>query len=331
MTSDEQVDPKTHFPRAIASQGREYFRFPGYRCLGIAIWLALTYAPLYVARTFSNELNSMFAYSDVLSELVIVSTLACIVYTSTFCVMGIIYSMKHPFFEKFKSNTQSWPWELDPEGWPAERTRQMTRTYFNILVLNGGIGSLIGYFGLNEFNTNFDDLPSYPTMMSHLVLCFLLGDLVFYCGHRLMHHPKCYWMHKKHHEADNPTVTNAMSVSPFEFIFVDYLVGFPGVMVLGAQLHYVTIVSLFLWLWYSNLDDHFGYEFPWMWTKIFPWSTTNTFHNFHHMTNEGNFAAHTMLWDSIFGTNAKFIDTFENQASLRKDNTGTTQIKFKTD
>jgi hypothetical protein len=71
MNSDTQVDPKTHLPKAVAGQSHEYFRFPVYRCIGIALWLAMTYFPMYIAKNFSQELNALFAYSDTIAQLVI--------------------------------------------------------------------------------------------------------------------------------------------------------------------------------------------------------------------------------------------------------------------
>jgi len=66
-----------------------------------------------------------------------------------------------------------------------------------------------------------------------------------------------------------------------------------------------------VWQILSNIDDHSGYEFPFIPSKILPFGTSNTFHNYHHLMNIGNYAAHLLVWDSIFGTCVDFQDHFE--------------------
>jgi len=122
-----------------------------------------------------------------------------------------------------------------------------------------------------------------------------------------------------------------MSVHPLEWWFVDVGIVAPGVLILGSNLHVVTYLTLMLWAQIGNLDDHFGYDFPWMFTKIFPWSTSNTFHNYHHLVNIGNYAAHMVWWDSIFGTCGHYMEHFDKQEGLKKDKNSITQIRLKTD
>lgn len=180
-------------------------------------------------------------------------------------------------------------------------------------------------------NTDFSQLPSYTTLIPQVVYAYIVADFCFYWLHRLAHHPKFYWIHKVHHEAINTTVYNAMSVHPLEWWFVDVAIWAVGVTTLGNNLHVVTYLTIIMWGQLSNLDDHFGYEFPWMCTKPFPWNTTNTFHNYHHLVNIGNYAAHMVWWDSIFGTCGNYIEHFETQEELKKDKSSITQIKLKTE
>lgn len=162
-----------------------------------------------------------------------------------------------------------------------------------------------------------------------MTFAYFFADLFFYWGHRLAHHPRFYWVHKVHHEAVNTTVYNAMSVHPLEWWLIDVMTVTPGVLILWDKFHVVSYLSFMLWSQIGNLDDHFGYEFPWMFTKILPWSANNTFHNYHHLVNIGNFSAQMIWWDSIFGTCVNYVGDLETQEGLKKDKTAMTQIKIK--
>lgn len=43
-------------------------------------------------------------------------------------------------------------------------------------------------------------IPSLPTLFFETALFFLVNDFVFYWSHRLLHHPRLYKIHKKHHQ-----------------------------------------------------------------------------------------------------------------------------------
>jgi sterol desaturase/sphingolipid hydroxylase (fatty acid hydroxylase superfamily) len=330
-SSDDRINPKELLPRGLASNAKEYSLFPGYKLIGICLFFLMTYTPLHLGRTFSKELAYCFTHHETATTLALVSIIPFLVYTSVFLIMGLVYTIKHPFFEKFRSNSESWPWEKDPAGWPAERLKQLTRTYINITGLNFIVTAVFCYLDVNRWSTDFENLPSYPLLLVQVFFCYTMADFSFYWLHRLSHHPKIYWIHKHHHEALNTTVINSMSVHPLEWLFVDFALVLPGVILLDDKVHYVTLISFYLWLWFSNLDDHLGYDFPWGFTKIFPWSTSNTFHNYHHLVNIGNYAAHMVIWDSIFGTNKNFVEHFEHDEKNKKDKTGPTQIKLKSE
>ena len=100
---------------------------------------------------------------------------------------------------------------------------------------------------------------------------------------------------------------------------------------LDKNLNHITYITFLIWLYIGNLDDHFGYDFPWMCSKAFPFSATDTFHNYHHLANIGNYSAHTMLWDSIFGTCSNYVKHLDEQDELKKDKGEMTRIKLKAD
>eukprot|EP00929_Paragymnodinium_shiwhaense_P072645 TRINITY_DN36870_c0_g1_i2.p1 TRINITY_DN36870_c0_g1~~TRINITY_DN36870_c0_g1_i2.p1 ORF type:complete len:375 (+),score=24.31 TRINITY_DN36870_c0_g1_i2:76-1200(+) len=52
-----------------------------------------------------------------------------------------------------------------------------------------------------------------------LALCRVGLDFLFYAGHRAIHHPKLYWIHKKHHEHNNVSLS-----TNYHFSFLDMVV-----------------------------------------------------------------------------------------------------------
>ena len=132
-------------------------------------------------------------------------------------MMNIIYSLKHPFFEQFRSNNEAWPWESNPEQWKIDRKTMLRRTFTNIVVFNSIFALLIFNNEIDRFTLDYSNLPSYSTVLLQSTFCFLLTDFSFYWLHRLAHHPKLYWIHKQHHESVNTTVYAAMSVHPLEW------------------------------------------------------------------------------------------------------------------
>jgi len=64
-----------------------------------------------------------------------------------------------------------------------------------------------------------------------------------------------------------------------------------GPLLLGSNIHFVGVFPWYLWQFISNLEDHCGYDFPWLGIKTFPFSANGTFHNYHHLINIGNYSA----------------------------------------
>lgn len=191
---------------------------------------------------------------------------------------------------------------------------------FNVLTMGPPILLLLNKTNLSSFSFDFYTLPSYSTHMIQLAFCYMLADFWFYWMHRLVHTKRFYWIHKKHHECKNTVVLASLNVHPIEFLIVDMVVIIGGPFILGNNIHFATVIAWMTWQILSNLDDHSGYELPWMFTKVIPFSATNTWHNYHHLLNIGNYAAHMVLWDSIFGTCIEYQDHFDEQEKKKGEN-----------
>ena len=49
------------------------------------------------------------------------------------------------------------------------------------------------------FAYSMEDWPTVPTMLVQFMVIIIAEDAFFYWAHRAFHHPKLYWVHKRHH------------------------------------------------------------------------------------------------------------------------------------
>lgn len=247
-----------------------------------------------------------------------------------YCFCLGIYYIQHPFFEQFKSNTEEWPFISDPEGYKKQMWLAFRKgiQYYTLLQVPMLFATVYG--GIINASFDFSDLPSYPKLLAQFFFMFFWAEFYFYWGHRFAHHPKFYWIHKKHHEARNPTIIDAPWVSYWEYFFIDIPTLTGGLLLLGSNCHFFSYVVFSIWATISNLDDHVGYEFPWMFTKSLPFMASNTGHNYHHLYNIGNYGAHSICWDVIFGTCKDYSDHIDMMEKKKTDKSKPTQICAKT-
>ena len=130
---------------------------------------------------------------------------------------------------------------------------------------------------------NYNEIYYYFTWL-------LLTDLLFYSFHRLVHHPKFYFLHKQHHEYVYPYGISAIYSSYTEFIFGN-------------------LVPLLLPCYIMDIPDEIIINliiFSTLWTVIISHSSLQSFqfdHNIHHQKLKCNYGL--FLSDYIFNTNYK--------------------------
>ena len=118
-----------------------------------------------------------------------------------------------------------------------------------------------------------------------------------------------------------PVGISAEYSHPLEFIFGVLVPSGLGSMILGEKMHFATFL---LWVFVrigESLDGHSGYEFSWSPYRLIPFSTSASYHNFHHSHNVGNFSSFFSLWDTIFGCNKAYYQFYERvrEAKERHD------------
>ena len=155
------------------------------------------------------------------------------------------------------------------------------------------------------------------TIVWQIGLFMMVEDLFFYLAHALFHHPKFYWIHKRHHEY---TCTISLAVEhahPIEFIMANMIPTGPGYKILSNfyPLHMITILVWIAMRLIESTEGHSGYEWTFSYTSIFPLGAGPEYHNFHHSNNVGNYASYTIIWDTLFGSNEEYYKFLELKES----------------
>ena len=306
------------------SQTSEFFFSYWQRSLGILLFFMISYLPLQFARMYCNELDWMV--KNHFKTFVVASKLSLEQFIYSYAgYITLIYTLNHPFFEKYKCNTEPWPWVSDPVSYKKHRWESYKRFFImNSLVISALI--YLGHaVGIIQYSYDFHNQPSYPTVLAQYAFCFCVAEFYFYWAHRAVHHPKLYWIHKKHHEKTNTVVQDGQYVSYQECFLIDAPTLTGGILLLGSKCHFVVAISYMGWQFLSNLDDHAGYDFPWMVNPL-PWCASNNWHNYHHLYNIGNYSAHSIFWDVIFGTCKDYSNHFEKMEKKKTEKDRPTQI-----
>ena len=82
-------------------------------------------------------------------------------------------------------------------------------------------------------------------MLWQFIFFMLVEDVLFYWSHSMLHNPKLYWIHKKHHEY-NITMSLAVTYAhPLDYMFGSAVTTGLGYHLLSkfTAVHYVTIIS----------------------------------------------------------------------------------------
>ena len=58
----------------------------------------------------------------------------------------------------------------------------------------------------------------------------------------------------------------------------------------------------------ETTDGHGGYEIPWSPFRLLPLSGSARFHDYHHSHNLGNYGSFFSFWDTLCGTNKKYLE-----------------------
>lgn len=278
--------------------------------LGVFLFIGVIFLPWYFAGSLLPRVEAIIQLIGGDPETLIachqisISILIYSVYTA-------LYWLELPIVEKYKTNDVPWPWKVDPE-WKRLFTKTVTLFVINQLFI-GWLTSQIklAIFGDQAVLTRLQELPSLPVMVCQVLFFTLCEDFFAFAAHVLLHQPFLYKrIHKVHHEYYNTLVYSYEYSHPLEVIFSDLVAKHAGAVLLAGKAHILTIMVYLILQNLETAECHSGYSFPFAVapTRHLPFAAPASFHNHHHLINNGNYANTFVIWDAIFGTSINYYE-----------------------
>jgi len=173
----------------------------------------------------------------------------------------------------------------------------------------------VKYLGLSVPYT-YETMPAWYSILPRMLFCLICEDTWHFWAHRMLHHPKLYWIHKLHHQFNVPFGLAAEYAHPLETIILG--VGF------FIPLPFVCNHLFIFWAWLAvrmlqTIEVHSGFYFPYFNPLyLLPGYGGVRFHDFHHSYFNANFASTFMWWDWLCGTSQPFYTHEEKRKAAEK-------------
>eukprot|EP00357_Protocruzia_adherens_P034525 CAMPEP_0115018730 /NCGR_PEP_ID=MMETSP0216-20121206/29010_1 /TAXON_ID=223996 /ORGANISM="Protocruzia adherens, Strain Boccale" /LENGTH=328 /DNA_ID=CAMNT_0002390041 /DNA_START=120 /DNA_END=1106 /DNA_ORIENTATION=+ len=319
--STPMVEPPTTLGKALVNEKVRYQRKGFGICFAALIaWAWFFVLPQYLKGPWEYIITN---FSDYVSRGLVgllVHKFASIIAAITFV---IIYKMELPFFERYKTNDNPWPWNEDYEKWRAMLRKTIPQLLINYFVFGPFIQVplMLKIYSGDLSGMNRVDMDSWPSpweIMWQTVFCMVVEDLMFYWAHRTLHKPRFYWIHKRHHEYNTTVTIAAEYAHPIEHFFGNTLPVVAGFTILGPKCHAITAHLFLAVRMFETYEGHSGYDFSWSPFRLLPFSGGQEYHDYHHSHNIGNYASFFTYWDSLFGTNKTFYRYLNKRLESQK-------------
>jgi sterol desaturase/sphingolipid hydroxylase (fatty acid hydroxylase superfamily) len=122
------------------------------------------------------------------------------------------------------------------------------------------------------------------------LISYVIASVYFYHIHYLLHHPKLYFLHKKHHRFQKPWALAGLYCSPFEMIFANTFTASLGPIMTQMSPNYVYFWNLLMPI--NVLLSHSGLTIPYF---------MDNSHDLHHRYFNFNYGINSVL-DELYGT-----------------------------
>lgn len=197
-------------------------------------------------------------------------------------------------------------------GWEKERaplgSRDFTYIWFNRLIMLPFVSwlNIKVIWASSAIVYDMEALTLFNTVVAFIVI-FALSDLVYYTGHRIVHHyPTLYnFVHKHHHGEAYPQRgwADTCNAHPTDFFYTGFSTSPMSVLWLmpNASVHIATIGLLLYVNMFVGALGHCRLDLD-------IWIFRTRFHAGHHAMFKYNYAQNIELWDRLFGTYKELPD-----------------------
>jgi sterol desaturase/sphingolipid hydroxylase (fatty acid hydroxylase superfamily) len=219
-----------------------------------------------------------------------------------------LYAGGFAWAERHRIGAAPWPWRArEPEKRAAfwrllRRSLGLVALNLAFLPVMLSVPYLLHADHLRAFSLAGAELPSLPSLLLQLAVCFALEDAVFYLVHRALHDSRVYAVcHKIHHEWATPIVLASEHAHVLEFVVSNGLPMLAGPLLLRA--HTLTYAVFVFVRVATSVDNHCGYAFPWSPVRLLPFGSTAESHDFHHARGiDAVFTSQFAVLDVLLGT-----------------------------
>jgi sterol desaturase/sphingolipid hydroxylase (fatty acid hydroxylase superfamily) len=210
----------------------------------------------------------------------------------------ILYRVQPRSLEKYRTN-RTWLWETDKQ---YNSKIFYTTSHFILINILLVIPLITLTFDENRDHNRIDPylVPEWYVSFGQIMIGLIMYDFMFFVIHRTLHMKSFYWIHKMHHEYNNPVIWSDAHTSLLEVIFVaiipNIIIGIFIQMHIYTQLMF-TIVSISL-----GISQHSNYDLPYSPFYLIPFCDTYKGHILHHNYTSCNYAPYWSFWDRILNS-----------------------------
>lgn len=154
-------------------------------------------------------------------------------------------------------------------------------------------------------------------------VAFVWLEIYFYYSHRILHHPKLFWIHRTHHQGAPLSPLTSLSFSLIErLILLSGSLILPSLISFWIAIPAEAFMAYFFTNYFLNVLGHINVEifspaFVNSWAGRFFY--TPTFHALHHLRYKGHFGLFTSVLDKWHGTYFKDYPVFHENIMHQGD------------